>query len=132
MQRSRNQGFCCGAGGAKFFMEEVGERVNLNRIDEAIATLGGSVDTSSVEDPGHAVAAGTASGAAGVVAVACPFCKNMLDDGTNDRVSDGTLEEGAVQVLDVSQVLAMNFLPDLDPGDGAQEAADAPEPEPAH
>ncbi|AXV09694.1 Fe-S oxidoreductase [Euzebya pacifica] len=132
MQRSRNQGFCCGAGGAKFFMEEVGERVNLNRIDEAIATLGGSVDTSSVEDPGHAVAAGTASGASGVVAVACPFCKNMLDDGTNDRVSDGTLEEGAVQVLDVSQVLAMNFLPDPDPGDGAQEAADAPEPEPAH
>jgi Fe-S oxidoreductase len=97
MPRSRNQGFCCGAGGAKFFMEEVGERVNLNRIDEAIATL----------EPARADRA-----QADVVAVACPFCKNMLDDGAGDRTSAGMLAEGQLQVLDVAQVLAQTFLPD--------------------
>jgi Fe-S oxidoreductase len=110
MPRSRNQGFCCGAGGAKFFMEEVGERVNLNRIDEAIQTL--DVGRADHLQPD-------------VVAVACPFCKNMLDDGTNDRVSDGTIAEGSMQVLDVAQVLAQTFLPDAGP------AAREPELEPA-
>jgi Fe-S oxidoreductase len=103
MGRSRSQGFCCGAGGAKFFMEEVGERVNLNRIDEAIDTLHNSGLQESQD----------------VVAVACPFCKNMLDDGTNDRVSDGTLAEGQMQVLDVAQVLAQTFLPDAPQAAGA-------------
>ncbi|CAN5259339.1 (Fe-S)-binding protein [soil metagenome] len=109
MERSRNQGFCCGAGGAKFFMEEVGERVNLNRIDEAISTLAGAPQLPQVS--------GNGSGPTGqdVVAVACPFCKNMLDDGTNDRVQDGTLTEGQVQILDVAQVLAQTFLPAAEP-----------------
>jgi Fe-S oxidoreductase len=97
MPRTRNQGFCCGAGGAKFFMEEVGQRVNLNRIDEAIATLQEGPPRDGAEPD--------------VVAVACPFCKNMLDDGVGDRVSGGVLREGQVQVLDVAQVLAQTFLP---------------------
>ncbi|WP_370324929.1 (Fe-S)-binding protein [Euzebya sp.] len=115
MERSRNHGFCCGAGGAKFFMEEVGERVNLNRVDEAIATLRGD-GPPAPEDRQD------------VLAVACPFCKNMLDDGANDRVSDGTLAEGQMAVLDVSQVLAQTFLPDEG---GALSDSEDPEYEPA-
>ena len=89
MRRARNHGFCCGAGGARFFMEEqVGKRVNHERIDEALEL-----------EPD-------------VVAVACPFCKNMLDDATNDRVQSGAVAEGKVQVIDVAQVLAQTFLPD--------------------
>ncbi len=117
MGRSRNQGFCCGAGGAKFFMEEVGERINLNRIDEAIETL----QMAPVMAPTDAGAQQP-----DVVAVACPFCKNMLDDGTNDRVSDGTIREGQVQVLDVAQVLAQTFLPD--PAGPAEERVEELEP----
>ncbi len=102
MRRSRNHGFCCGAGGARFFMEEdLGKRVNLERIDEAIEL-----------EPD-------------VVAVACPFCKNMLDDGANDRVLDGTIGEGQVQVLDVAQMLADTFLPA--PGEEVQVGAAASE-----
>ncbi|MEE8600194.1 (Fe-S)-binding protein [Euzebya tangerina] len=117
MGRSRNQSFCCGAGGAKFFMEEVGERVNLNRVDEAITTLRDAPPVAG-EPPQD------------VVAVACPFCKNMLEDGANDRVSDGVLSEGEVQVLDVAQVLAQTFLPDA-PDDGGSVEEAEPELEPA-
>jgi Fe-S oxidoreductase len=58
MPRCRDRGFCCGAGGARAFMEEKrGTRISHNRLNEAIAT--------------------DASG----VAVACPFCVTMFEDG---------------------------------------------------
>ena len=88
MQRCRNQGFCCGAGGARFYMEEtVGKRVNHERIDEALAL-----------EPD-------------LVSTACPFCFVMLDDAVNDKVGKGDVAEGKVKVVDVSQILAESLLP---------------------
>ncbi len=81
MPRNRRQGFCCGAGGGRFWLEEkIGSRVNRNRADEAIATLGE---------------------AGGVVATACPFCLTMLKDG----IADAGREE-SVRVLDVAEIVA--------------------------
>ncbi|MEM9490646.1 MAG: (Fe-S)-binding protein, partial [Myxococcota bacterium] len=77
LKRSRQHGFCCGAGGARMFMEEEGPRVNLNRTDEVLEA---EVDA---------------------VAVACPFCNIMLTDGMKMRNKD---EE--VQVLDVAELVA--------------------------
>ena len=58
LPRCRERGFCCGAGGARAFMEEKrGTRISHNRLNEAMAT--------------------DASG----VAVACPFCVTMFEDG---------------------------------------------------
>jgi Fe-S oxidoreductase/nitrate reductase gamma subunit len=58
LPRCRDRGFCCGAGGARAFMEEKrGTRISHNRLTEAIDT--------------------DASG----VAVACPFCVTMFEDG---------------------------------------------------
>jgi Fe-S oxidoreductase len=88
MPRCRNKGFCCGAGGARFFMEEdIGKRVNHERIDEALSL-----------DPD-------------VVSTACPFCLVMLDDAVQDRAGKGQLAEGQVSVVDVSSILAQSLLP---------------------
>jgi Fe-S oxidoreductase len=88
MPRCRNKGFCCGAGGARFFMEEtLGKRVNHERIDEALAL-----------EPD-------------VVSTACPFCLVMLDDAVADRTGSGALSEGQVSVVDVSSLLAQSLLP---------------------
>lgn len=101
LPRSRNHSFCCGAGGSRMWMEEdLGKRVNHERIDEAI----------EVEPD--------------VVCTACPFCNVMLGDAAGDRETDGTLDEGQVQVVDFSQLLADAVLPDRqaeaadDDGDG--------------
>src|SRR6185295_13157894 len=84
MVRSKRHGFCCGAGGARMFMEETeGERVNLNRTDEVIAT------------------------GAQAVAVACPFCNIMLTDGMKQRNVDDK-----IQVLDVAELVAAS-IPDV-------------------
>ncbi len=83
MARSREHGFCCGAGGGRMFMEEHGERVNVNRTDEIIATE------------------------AGTVAVACPFCNIMITDGMKTR----NVEE-KISVLDVAELVASS-IPDV-------------------
>ena len=58
MPRNQQRSFCCGAGGGRMWMEEkIGSRINLNRVDEAIAT------------------------GAAEVAVGCPFCRVMISDG---------------------------------------------------
>ena len=65
MPRNKERSFCCGAGGGRMWMEEkLGSRINLNRVDEAIAT--------GVTE----------------VAVACPFCRVMVSDGMAERASD--------------------------------------------
>ncbi len=78
MDRSCNQSLCCGAGGAQFWMEEqTGQKVGNERAGEAVAT------------------------GADEVAVACPFCYIMLDDGVKElgRGDD-------VAVRDIAEILA--------------------------
>ena len=65
MPRNKERSFCCGAGGGRMWMEEkLGTQINLNRVDEAIAT------------------------GAKELAVACPFCRVMTSDGMTARASD--------------------------------------------
>jgi Fe-S oxidoreductase len=81
MHRHRRTGFCCGAGGARMWLEEnIGKRVNMARTDEALGT------------------------GADVIATACPYCMIMLDDATKTRQSEGAADE-SVRVLDVAQLL---------------------------
>jgi Fe-S oxidoreductase len=81
MPRNSERGFCCGAGGARMWMEEkIGTRVNGERTDEALAT------------------------GAKTIAIGCPFCRVMLSDGVAEAQADVEREE-QVQVMDVSQLL---------------------------
>jgi Fe-S oxidoreductase len=78
MERHKQSSFCCGAGGGRLFMEEhIGERVNVARTEQAVAT------------------------GAKTVAVGCPFCKSMIIDGTKAK----NIEE-SVKVRDVAELLA--------------------------
>jgi Fe-S oxidoreductase len=80
MPRNRERSFCCGAGGARFWMEEGGDaRINETRYAEAAGT------------------------GAEVVATACPFCLVMLDDASN------AAGEG-LEVADVATLLARSTL----------------------
>ncbi|MGC4961260.1 heterodisulfide reductase-related iron-sulfur binding cluster [Gordonia sp. DT101] len=88
MPRHGERSMCCGAGGARMWMEEqIGKRINLDRVDEALDTLG---DLSGQETK--------------KVATGCPFCRVMLTDGVTARTS-GTEQEGKVEVVDVAQLL---------------------------
>jgi Fe-S oxidoreductase len=81
MHRCKERGFCCGAGGARMWMEEkIGKRINVERIDEALAL-----------DPD-------------IVSTACPFCLVMLGDAVTTKKQEGAARED-VEVLDVSQLL---------------------------
>jgi Fe-S oxidoreductase len=81
MPRNRQTSFCCGAGGARMWMEEsIGTRINETRTDEALST------------------------GAELVTAACPYCIVMLTDGVSTRKQQGKAADG-VQVADVSTVL---------------------------
>ena len=114
MPRNRNEGFCCGAGGARMFMEEnLGTRINENRATEAVAT------------------------GAAEIAVGCPFCNTMMVSGVK-AVADAT---PAPAVRDVAQmlrdsVLVDGHLPDPRPKQFLQppvreKREEKPEPKPA-
>src|SRR4051794_26868492 len=71
MERSRERSFCCGAGGARMWMEEtLGTRINTNRTAEAVAT------------------------GADKIAIGCPFCRVMLSDGLAAQQADGAAPGG--------------------------------------
>jgi len=81
MERNSERSFCCGAGGARMWMEEtIGERINVNRTAEAVGT------------------------GADQIATGCPFCRVMLADGLLEQQADGKARE-EVEVLDVAQML---------------------------
>jgi Fe-S oxidoreductase len=87
MPRFAERSFCCGAGGARMWMEErIGQRVNVNRVEEALAT------------------------GARTVAVSCPYCMTMLDDGVTGKKSVGEADEN-VEVVDVATVLLRSVKP---------------------
>jgi Fe-S oxidoreductase len=92
MPRHAERGFCCGAGGARMWMEEhIGKRVNMERTDEAAAT------------------------GADVLGVACPFCMVMLDDGVKAKKAD-------MEVLDVAQVVSRAVGLESPEGGGGRKA----------
>ncbi len=85
MHRCKDRGFCCGAGGARFWMEEkLGKRVNVERTEEALSW-----------DPD-------------VISTACPFCMVMLSDAVAAKVGEGEARED-VAVLDVAQILRQSL-----------------------
>jgi len=81
MERNRDSGFCCGAGGGRMFLEEnEGTRINENRAAEAIST------------------------GAEIVASACPFCMTMMNDGVK---ANGKSDE--VKVKDIAEIMFENL-----------------------
>ncbi|MCL8250851.1 heterodisulfide reductase-related iron-sulfur binding cluster [Aeromicrobium fastidiosum] len=103
MPRNSEKSFCCGAGGARMWMEEsIGSRINVNRTEEAIAT------------------------GADQIAVGCPFCRVMLSDGLTLKQSEGAARE-EVEVLDVAQMLlaGVKRAPEPTPSDDADVVAEA-------
>lgn len=83
MTRSREQSFCCGAGGGRMWMEEkTGTKINQARTEQALAT------------------------GAETIATACPFCLTMMRDGVQSLGA-----EERVTVKDFSEILAENMLP---------------------
>ena len=76
MNRSRDKGLCCGAGGGRMFMEEkTGKRINIERTEQALATN------------------------SQVIASACPFCMTMLTDGVKAK------EATSLEVKDVAELV---------------------------
>jgi Fe-S oxidoreductase len=81
MHRCKNRGFCCGAGGARMWLEErIGKRINEERIEEALAL-----------DPD-------------TVSTACPYCMVMLGDAINAKKAAGQAKQ-SLEVIDVAQLL---------------------------
>jgi len=101
MHRCKERGFCCGAGGARMWMEErIGKRINIERIDEALATNPDTVST------------------------ACPYCLVMLGDAISAKKAAGEASE-SLEIVDVAQLLARSVQP---PAAAAAEPSAATEP----
>ncbi|GAJ97280.1 LOW QUALITY PROTEIN: Fe-S oxidoreductase [Geomicrobium sp. JCM 19055] len=82
MDRNREDGMCCGAGGGMMWMEEeAGQRVNVSRTEQALAV-----------DPT-------------MIGSACPYCLTMLSDGTKDK----EVEE-SVETLDIVEILERSVI----------------------
>ena len=107
MHRCKSRTFCCGAGGARMWMEETaGKRINIERIEEALGT-----------NPD-------------IVSTGCPYCMIMLDDAVKDKVQKKEASEN-VQVLDVAQILARSVGLNgrkKEPAPAAADAGSNPQP----
>ena len=80
MDRKKDKGFCCGAGGGRMFLEETeGQRINENRTEEALKT---NADT---------------------IASACPFCMTMMTDGVKSFE-----KQEEVEVKDIAEIVLAN------------------------
>jgi Fe-S oxidoreductase len=98
MHRCRERGFCCGAGGARMWMEErIGKRINTERIEEALAL---SPDT---------------------ISTACPYCLVMLGDAVSAKKSSGEAKQ-TLEVVDVAQLLARSVSSNGSPGSTAEQS----------
>ncbi|MEW2404397.1 heterodisulfide reductase-related iron-sulfur binding cluster [Streptomyces sp. NPDC046862] len=103
MERNSERSFCCGAGGARMWMEEsLGERINMNRSTEAVGT------------------------GADQIVVGCPFCRVMISDGVTALQAKSEARE-EVEVLDVAQML----LASVKAGETAAQAGKTPAQAPA-
>ncbi|MGL5908778.1 MAG: heterodisulfide reductase-related iron-sulfur binding cluster, partial [Phycicoccus sp.] len=105
MPRSGERSFCCGAGGARMWMEEkLGTRINTNRTEEALAT------------------------GAQRIAIGCPFCRVMISDGVTAAQDSGRGE--SVEVVDVAQMLlaAVRRGETTDVPDAAPSRSETPSP----
>ncbi|MBO8142732.1 MAG: (Fe-S)-binding protein [Firmicutes bacterium] len=81
MNRSRRRGFCCGAGGGRYWMDDnPGQRINVERAREAAAT------------------------GADAVCTACPFCMLMMEDGLNTVAAEQGRDP--VPTRDVAELVA--------------------------
>jgi Fe-S oxidoreductase len=99
MHRCKGKGFCCGAGGARMWLEErTGKRINEERIDEALAL-----------DPD-------------TISTACPYCMVMLGDAVNAKKAAGQAKQ-TLEVIDVAQLLvrAVKLREGAATGDGTGE-----------
>jgi Fe-S oxidoreductase len=80
MRRHGTRALCCGAGGARFWMEEhIGKKVNIERAGEALET------------------------GAAEVAVSCPYCYVMIDDGVKELGRDDVVVRDLAMMLDDAQ-----------------------------
>ena len=103
MHRCKERGFCCGAGGARMWMEErIGKRISTERIDEALGTNPDTISTG------------------------CPYCLVMLGDAVAAKKSSGEAKE-SLEVVDVAQLLARSVQVPVTVEPGPVEPADKPE-----
>lgn len=78
MERSRNNGFCCGGGGGRFWMEErIGKRISETRVEQIVEC------------------------GADVVASACPYCLQMFEDAIKAKEVEESLK-----AMDIAELLA--------------------------
>jgi Fe-S oxidoreductase len=106
MHRCKERGFCCGAGGARMWMEErIGKRINTERIDEALGTNPDTISTG------------------------CPFCLVMLGDAVSAKKGSGEAPE-SLEVVDVAQLLVRSVSTPVavDGGTGSGQEPDHPGP----
>jgi Fe-S oxidoreductase len=104
MHRCKERGFCCGAGGARMWMEErIGKRINTERIDEALATNPDTISTG------------------------CPFCLVMLGDAVSAKKGSGEAAE-SLEVVDVAQLLVRSVAVPAGVDRGARQQPDDPGP----
>ncbi len=103
MHRCKERGFCCGAGGARMWMEErIGKRINIERIEEALGT-----------DPD-------------TISTGCPYCLVMLGDAISAKKGSGEAKE-SLEVVDVAQLLARSVARPDPPGQAGSPAPAATE-----